>query len=126
MSRHGFAIGVERSSDKLYISMKAYGRLTHQDYLQMTPLLTAALTGVPDKFADVLVDLTELEGWELRAAWDDLQLGLKHGSAFRKIAMFGNRDWQAWATKVAGWFISGEAKYFESRSEALIWLKAPV
>ncbi|BFM10540.1 STAS/SEC14 domain-containing protein [Simiduia litorea] len=123
MNKHGFSIGIERFSSQIYIAMKAYGRLTHADYEQMTPLLSAALNGIPEHSVDVLLDVTELEGWELRAAWDDFQLGLKHGSEFRKIAMLGNRDWQAWATKVAAWFISGEAQYFEDRAEAISWLE---
>lgn len=123
MNRHGFSIGIERFSSKIYLSMKAYGRLTHADYEKIMPLLNAALTGIPEHSVDVLLDVTEFEGWELRAAWDDLKLGLTHGSEFRKIALFGNRNWQAWAAKVAGWFISGETRYFEQREAAMAWLQ---
>jgi len=125
MIRHGFSIGIERISSGIYIGMKAYGRLTHADYQKMMPLLDAALSGIPELSVDVLLDVTEFEGWELRAAWDDLQLGLRHGAEFRKIAVFGQRDWQAWAAKVTGWFISGEARYFDDRDAALAWLQAP-
>jgi len=34
-----------------------------------------------------IFDGTELEGWELRAPWDDFKSGLKHGSESEKIAM---------------------------------------
>jgi len=30
--------------------------------------------------------MTELQGWELRAAWDDFKIGLKHGGDFEKVA----------------------------------------
>ena len=63
-----------------------------------------------------------LEGWELRAAWDDFKLGLKQGSEFDKIAIFGNRQWQEYAAKIGSWFISGEVKYFEDSNKALAWL----
>jgi hypothetical protein len=70
-----------------------------------------------------MIDATELEGWELRAAWDDLKLGLKHGRAFKRIAVLGNRDWQKYVSKIGSWFTSGEIKYFEDKADALRWLE---
>ncbi len=66
--------------------------------------------------------MTELEGWELRAAWDDFKLGLTYGNKFGKIALFGKKEWMKWASKVGSWFTSGEVKYFEDEKEALTWL----
>ncbi len=65
---------------------------------------------------------SELEGWEVRAAWDDFKLDMKHGKEFEKIAILGNKRWQELATKISSWFISGESKYFEDAKEALNWL----
>jgi hypothetical protein len=70
-----------------------------------------------------IFDGTELEGWELRAAWDDFKIGLKHGSEFEKIAIYGNKRWQEISAKVGSWFLSGEVKYFDDRDEALKWLE---
>ncbi len=71
----------------------------------------------------VLIDGTEMEGWELRAAWDDLKLGLKHGKEFEKIAIYGNKHWQEITAKIGVWFMSGEVKYFDDYESALNWLK---
>ena len=54
---------------------------------------------------------------------DLFKLGLKHGSEFEKIAIYGNKGWQEMAAKIGSWFVSGEMKYFESLDEALAWLK---
>ncbi len=70
-----------------------------------------------------IFDGTELEGWELRAAWDDFKSGLKHGSEFEKIAIYGNKRWQEIGAKVGSWFLSGEVKYFENPDESLRWLE---
>ncbi|UTA47160.1 STAS/SEC14 domain-containing protein [Simiduia sp. 21SJ11W-1] len=119
---HGFTIGIERHKGRLHLNLRAYGKLTHEDYTQMTPLLEAALAGVPEQSVDVFMDITAFEGWELRAAWDDLKLGLAHGRQFRKIALLGSAGWQSLAATVGNWFVGGEVKYFESRSEACAWL----
>ncbi len=121
--RHGLAIGIERVGKEFFLSLKATGKLTHEDYEKINPMIDSALDGVTDPKVKVFIDGSELEGWELRAAWDDFRLGLKHGSEFEKIAIFGNKKWQEYTAKVGSWFISGEVKYFEDADEALTWLQ---
>ena len=119
---HGLSIGIERVDSEFFLAMKAVGKLTHQDYEVITPLIESALHGVKEPVVNVLIDGTELRGWELRAAWDDLKLGLSHNKEFKKIAIFGNSNWQEIVSKIGGWFASGEVKYFNSRYEAVTWL----
>lgn len=121
--KHGLSIGIERVGDDFFLSLKAVGKLTHADYEVITPLIDSALASVKDPRVDVLIDGTELEGWGLRAAWDDFKLGLKHSNEFNKIAIYGNKNWQEIAAKVGSWFISGEVKYFDDLGSATVWLK---
>ena len=122
MTRHGLTIGIERVNNNFFLKLTAVGKLTHEDYLKITPMIDSALQEVEDPEVKVLIDGTQLEGWELRAAWDDLKLGLRHGSEFTQIAIFGNKKWQQITAKVGSWFISGEVQYFESEETALAWL----
>jgi len=121
--RHGLSIGIERVDNNFFMSLKAAGKLTHGDYEKITPLIDATLEGVKDPKVNVYLDASELEGWELRAAWDDFKLGLKHGNEFNKIAIFGNKKWQEYAAKIGTWFVSGEVRYFKDADEALSWLQ---
>lgn len=123
MMRHGLSIGIERVGNEFFLSLKAVGKLTHEDYKKITPMLDSALEGVKDPKVKAFIDGSELEGWEVRAAWDDFKLGLKHGGEFDKIAIFGNKKWQEYTAKIGSWFISGEVKYFEDVSEAFSWLQ---
>ena len=86
-------------------------------------MINSALEGVKDPNIKVFIDGSEFEGWELRAAWDDFRLGLKHGNNFDKIAIFGNKKCQEYTAKIGTWFISGEVKYFEDADEALTCLQ---
>jgi hypothetical protein len=122
IQHHGLSVGIDRVQDQFFITMRVVGKLTHQDYTKIIPMIDGALSAVDDPKANVLLDATEFEGWELRAAWDDLKLGLKHGSDFSKIAIVGDKRWLEIAAKVGGWFISGEVRYFEQFPEALSWL----
>ena len=124
IKKHGLSIGIERVDDHFFLAMKAIGKLSHEDYQTITPMIDAALEGVTDPEVNVLIDATEMEGWALRAAWDDFKLGLKHGNDFKKIAIIGNQKWQENVAKIGGWFISGEVAFFESEVDALGWLHA--
>ena len=124
VSRHGVTIGIERVDNEFFLSLKATGILTHEDYEKINPMIDSALEGVKDPTVKVFIDGSELEGWELRAAWDDLKLGLKHGNSFDRIAIYGTKKWQKYSAKMASWFMSGEVKYFDDSDEAINWLNS--
>ncbi len=121
--RHGLAIGIERVNNDFFLSLKATGKLTHEDYEKINPMIDSALEGVKDPQVKVFIDGSEFEGWEMRAAWDDFKLGLKHGNSFDKVAIFGNKKWQEFAARAGSWFMSGEVKFFEDSDEAWSWLQ---
>ena len=122
VQRHGLSIGIERTGSEFFLSLKAQGTLTHDDYNIITPLIDSALAEVKAPKVKALIDGTELQGWDVRAAWDDFKIGLKHGNEFSKVAIFGNKKWQELAAKVGSWFISGEIKYFDNENDAISWL----
>ena len=119
---HGLSIGIERMNTHFFLTLKAVGKLTHEDYTVITPMIDSALATVQEPKVNILIDATDLKGWELRAAWDDFKLRLKHGSEFDKIAIYGNKNWQKINTKLGSWFISGDVQYFDHLHDALSWL----
>ena len=123
MQRHGISIGIEKADESVFITMKAVGTLTHEDYELITPVIDEALRSQKEVQADVFMDVSEFDGWELRAAWDDFKIGITHGNDFRKIALYGHSQWQEKLAKVASWFTSGKVEYFQDKEEALAWLQ---
>jgi len=119
---HGLSIGIERCGSDIFFTLKAVGKLSHEDYETITPMLDSALNAVKEPKIRALIDGIELQGWEPRAAWDDFKLGIKHGKQFEKIAIIGNKKWLEISAKIGSWFTSGEVKYFESREDAVEWL----
>ena len=122
MHRHGLSIGSERTGDELFLSLKATGKLTHQDYESITPLLESALAAVKHPHVKMFIDASEFQGWEARAAWDDFKIGLRHNNEFQKVAILGHKSWQETAAKIGNWIISGEARFFEDEEAAMSWL----
>lgn len=110
--KHGISIGIERyGDDDFFVAFKAIGTLTHHDYEMMVPVLESALAGVKDPDIFALVDVTELDGLELQAAWDDLKLGVKHIRHFEKIAIVGKTTLQEVLAKLANWFTPAEVRF---------------
>lgn len=122
VATHGLSIGIERIANRFFLTLKASGKLTHADFEMISPLIDSALSVVLEPRVKALIDATELEGWEIRTAWDDFKLGLKHGNEFEKVAIVGNEDSQQLGVNLASWIISGQVKYFEEVKEALKWL----
>lgn len=121
-SRHGLTLEIERVNDEFTVSFKALGKLTHDDYAAITPVLDSMLGAVAQPKIRAFIDAEEFRGWEPRAAWDDLKIGLRHGSEFDRIAIYGHRDWMDWAARIGSWFVAGEVRHFEDRAEALAWI----
>ena len=120
--RHGLSVDIKRVGNEIYLTLGVSGKLTHEDYELFTPMLESALASVEHPQVKALLDMSELEGWEIRAAWDDLKLGLKHGKEFKKVAFLSEKKWHELAAKIGSWFIAGEVKHFESLEDAKEWL----
>ena len=122
IERHGISFGIERVSGETIIVFKAKGKLTHDDYQAMIPILKTTIKEIDSSTLKMLVDISTLTGWELRAAWDDFKLGLELNSKIDKIAIYGDQSWQELAAKVGSWFVSGDIKSFEDHDSAIEWL----
>ncbi len=121
---HGISIVIERYGDyDFLVTFNAIGTLTHQDYLVMVPVLEAALSEVAEPDIYALVDVTQFDGWELQAVWDDLKLGVKHVRHFERIAIVGKTTLQDVMTKLANWFTPAKVMFFVDKRDAVTWLK---
>jgi len=58
------------------VCLKGLGKLTDEVLKDMMPHLEAVITA--HSGLRLLADLTDINGWDWRAAWDDVALGIKH------------------------------------------------
>jgi len=106
----------------LDVTLKATGKLTHADYSVMIPMMQQAIQSIPNVKVNMLLDVTEFEGWELEAAWDDFKFGMEYKDTFLKIAIVGTKTWQEYLAKMGDWFMDGEVKFFYDLEEAKSWV----
>ena len=124
VTRRGLSIGVCCIEGKAFVELRALGKLSHEDYQTIAPMIEDAIAASDDNCVDLLADLREFEGWEARAAWDDFKLGMKYRKSWRRIALVGNKKWEQVAARVAGWVIVGQTRYFEDIDAALHWISS--
>ncbi|RXJ87039.1 STAS/SEC14 domain-containing protein [Arcobacter sp. CECT 8985] len=121
--KHGIDIGLQKINNDFFLTMKVKGKLTHEDYETIIPLIDNALEGIKQPRIKALIDCSEFEGWEIQAAWDDFKLAFKHGNEFEKVAIINNKKWLEVSSKIVSWFIQGEIENFDNEQEAFNWLE---
>lgn len=105
-------IKVNSLKDGKIIEVLASGKLTDADYQYFIPEFDA-LAKRHDKVR-MLFEMSDFHGWEIKAAWDDLKLGLKHYGHVERIAMIGEKKWQKWMAQLAKPFTAAEVRYFDA------------
>lgn len=124
MYTHNIKFDMVGSGKEFYCYIKVVGNLTHEDYELFVPAFELAIANIAEPKVNILVDITELKGWELEAAWDDLKFALKHGKEFNKISVIGNNTILEFSSKVASWFLPYKVKFFEDYETARDWMKS--
>lgn len=123
-ARHGLQLETSNVQGQPLLECKAIGHLTHADYEAFTPRLEALLEEHPREQNRMLFDTTELEGWDLRAALDDISFGLKHRTDVGKVAVLSSSRLMELSCRVANSLklYGSELRSFEDREAALNWL----
>jgi universal stress protein A len=103
---------------------RARDKLTHEDYEDFRTEIEEMIRRHGS--VRVLLDLKDFQGWDLRAAWDDLKLGLQHLRQFDRCAILGETSWEKWLTSLAKPLFRVEFFDRNQREEAWRWLMQPV
>jgi hypothetical protein len=110
------------------IGFRASGKLTRPDYRDvLEPVLREAAEAGSIR---MLFELTDFDGLEPAAWWDDMKtglgLGLGHHSAWKKSAIVTDVAWVAKAFRLFAWMTPGEVKIYrvDQRDDALNWVSA--
>lgn len=123
-SPHGFTLECVDVAHGSVITVRARGRLSHQDYQEFIPQLEAAIAEQTADRLRLVFDARELQGWEPQAAVDDLRLGLRHGRHVERVALITDARWLTLLSSVVGWLVPGELRHFEDRATADAWIRS--
>ena len=113
---------VSESKDGKIIEIDVTEKLTDEDYQQFIPEFEREASG--HNKLRLLLEMSEFHGWEAKAAWDDLKLGMKHPGKVERIAMVGEKKWQQWMAGFSKLFTAAEVRFFDRTEDpaARAWL----
>jgi hypothetical protein len=105
------------------LGFKMSGKLHDEDYKKFVPVVEAAVAAQGK--IRMLSQFEDFHGWDMHALWDDIVFATKHCLDVERIALVGDRKWEAWMAKVCKPFTMAKVRYFDASDlpAAWAWLK---
>jgi len=110
------------SLNDFFIELSIKGKLTHKEVKQFTEKIEEILKEYKIASINLLVDLREIKGIELKALWEDIQFVFKHIDTIKKVAILGDNKFEEYSINAMDKIIQIDLSYFEDYSLAHKWL----
>ncbi|HEY1581837.1 MAG TPA: STAS/SEC14 domain-containing protein [Chthoniobacterales bacterium] len=106
------------------VTVRATGKLTQEDYNQLIPVWQRLID--EEGSMRLLFVMEDFHGWKPGAAWDDFRFDAGHSHEVERVAMVGEKKWQAWLAKLGAIFMPERVRYFDlaALAEAERWVRA--
>jgi hypothetical protein len=106
------------------VSLKIVGRFTDADARATLPRLIE----VADREGKLrlIADLSDFEGWEWHASYDQSAFGKMHWEKLRRLALVGTQGFTKLAARVAASLTPADVRIFDAgkHDAALAWVKS--
>lgn len=103
-------------------SMTLTGKLEIEDYDSFVPRMERFVH--KHKGAGLVIHLTDFNGWNTGALWENTQFEGRHYDNVSRIAVVGDRFWQKGLSSFLKAFPKADVRYFDTalKEDALKWL----
>ncbi|MES2353522.1 MAG: STAS/SEC14 domain-containing protein [Pseudomonadota bacterium] len=102
------------------ITATALGEFTLADYQEFEAAALSALKA--GRKPNVLFDLSEMSGYTVDVAWEEIRFTREHVQDFPKIAIVTTDQWVIWSAWLSQLFVESDLQIFEDIPSALMWL----
>ena len=92
------------------LALEVHGRLQREDYDQLVPITEERIR--QHGKIELLVDVTDFQGWSPAALWEELKFDVKHYGDLTKLAIVGSEGDQEWIATVSKPFTSADVRFF--------------
>lgn len=106
--------------DKKLVGATVLGEFTLDDFSEFEQYLIDK--DLFDGSCSLLFDLTEMAGFTVDAALEELKFSRIHGGDFKRIAVVTDSQWVAWSAWLEQLFVSADLRVFADAGEARAWL----
>ena len=116
------SIELHEEADGKILIVNLSGKLAKEDYAHFTPAVEQAVKAHGK--VRILVRMHDFHGWSLGAMWEDMKFDLHHFSHIERLALVGDKRWEAGMAVFCKPFTTAKVRYFdESKAdEATAWI----
>jgi hypothetical protein len=107
---------------KFYIEFAIKGKLTKEEYEAFESKIESLLEDYNIPSMNVLIDIRETTGVEIKALWSDFLFAIRHFNEIKKVGIVGNKKLEEYTIKAANKLVSSDMQYFEDHEKAHKWL----
>jgi len=94
------------------LSVKLSGKLTKEDYEKFGPEVENLIKSQGK--IRVLMQMHDFHGWTVGALWEDIKFDMKHFKDIERLAMVGERKWEAGMAAFCKPFTTAKIRYFDA------------
>jgi hypothetical protein len=118
------AIKIEEQNDGKFVEVQISGKIKKADYKQFVPEIDR-LVREHGKIR-MLLEMSDLRGWDLGAFWEDIKFDVKHFSDIERISLVGEKKWHRRISRFFRPFTRAKIRYFDRSAidEARQWAAA--
>ena len=102
------------------VSTTVLGEFTLDDFTEFEEFLIEK--NLFEKQPNLLFDLSEMAGFTVDMAVEEIKFSRIHGGDFRRIAVVTDSQWVAWSAWLEQSFVSADLRVFDALEEARAWL----
>jgi hypothetical protein len=118
------SVGIQQSTLPNVVEIDLRDKLSKEDYNLFVPQIEERIR-LHGKIR-LLVQMHDFHGWTAGGLWEDVKFDVKHFNHFERIALVGEKRWEAAMGAVCKPFTSATVRFFElSQLEAArAWLQS--
>lgn len=113
--------------DEGIINLKVLGKLEEEDFTGKIGPAADEIIEEHGMIKGLILDVTDFSGWgSLTALLEHFRFVRHHHIYVRKVALLGDKSWQAALPRIAQLFVNAQVKYFDSSrdNDVKIWIKS--
>jgi hypothetical protein len=105
-------IELQSDANGKILSVKLSGKLTKEDYERFVPEVESLIQ--KSGKLRILLQMHDFHGWTVGALWEDIKFDVKHFGDIERLAMVGDRKWEAGMAAFCKPFTTAKVRYFDT------------
>lgn len=119
-------VEIQEEAEGKIFAIRLSEKLTKQDYEHFVPETERRIK--QHGKLRMLVEMHDFHGWTLGALWEDIKFDLRHFADIERLALVGEKKWEAGMAAFCKPFTRATVRYFDAaqRDDAIAWLHEDV